>query len=48
MKGLEHHVRQFLRRMMQAQEVMDRAKAQRILKKAEKHQRKIRKITEAE
>ncbi len=41
MKGLEHHVKQLLKRMMQAQEVTDRERARKILRKAEKHREKL-------
>lgn len=47
MKSLKHHIRQFLRRMVQAETVQDREEARKVLRKAEKHQRKIEKLSKS-
>jgi len=41
MKPLTYHQRRLLQRFLEAETVTDRAEAQRIVRKAEKHQRKI-------
>jgi hypothetical protein len=43
-KDLDHHTRQLLKRMMQAETVTDRSTAQRIIRKASKHQRKLSRL----
>jgi hypothetical protein len=43
-KDINHHGRRLLARMVQAETVTDRSEAQRILKKADKHRRKISRL----
>jgi hypothetical protein len=43
-KGIRHHERRLLARMVQAETVTDRSTAQRILKKVDKHRRKISRL----
>jgi hypothetical protein len=38
---MNHHEKRLLARMVQAEKVTDPAKAEKIVKKAEKHQRKL-------
>jgi hypothetical protein len=45
-KDLSHHEHRLLERMVQAENVTDRAEAQRILRKADKHQRKVSRLRE--
>jgi hypothetical protein len=44
MNSLEHHARRLLARMMQAETVTDPEKAEKIVRKAEKHQRKLNQL----
>lgn len=44
MKSLRHHASRLIARMMQAEEVTDPKKAEKILRKAEKHQRKLNQL----
>lgn len=41
MKNIRHHIKKFLSLMVKAENVSTREEAQKIIKKAEKHQRKI-------
>jgi len=43
-KGIEHHEKRLLERMVQAETVTDRTTAQRIIRKANKHQRKMSRL----
>ena len=43
-KGAEHHARRLLARMMQAETATTRSEAQRIVRKAKKHQRKLSRL----
>lgn len=44
MKPLDHHARKLAQRFLQAETTTDPDEASRIIRKAEKHQRKINKI----
>lgn len=44
MKSLRHHASRLIARMMQAETVTDPEKAGKILRKAEKHQRKLNQL----
>jgi Flp pilus assembly protein TadB len=46
MKSFEHHARRLLDRMVQAETVTDPDKARKIVRKAEKHREKMRRIPE--
>jgi hypothetical protein len=41
MKSIQHHTHRLLQRMMQAETATSRAEAQKVIRKAEKHQRKL-------
>jgi hypothetical protein len=43
-KDINHHGRRLLARMVQAETATDRSEAQRILKKADKHRRKLSRL----
>lgn len=43
-KDLSHHEHRLLERMVQAETVTDRSEAQRVLRKADKHQRKVSRL----
>jgi hypothetical protein len=44
MKSIQHHSRRLLQRMMQAETATSRAEAQKVIRKAEKHQRKLSRL----
>lgn len=44
MKSIKHHTHRLIQRMMQAETATTRNEAQKVIRKAEKHQRKINRL----
>ena len=44
MKSVQHHTHRLIQRMMQAETATTRDEAQKVIRKAEKHQRKLNRL----
>lgn len=44
MKSIQHHSRRLIQRMVQAETATTRTEAQKVIRKAEKHQRKLSRL----
>jgi hypothetical protein len=44
MKDIKHHTHRLIQRMMQAETATTRTEAQKVIRKAEKHQRKLSRL----